>query len=151
MVKLLVKSTWLSRGASRWFGDFLPKQFEKMFYRESAHPIYEVELLPILIAFTLWSALIDKCQLVSYLDNDAARAGLIRGAGATRLSDVIIQMVCEHEAQMQLKTWFSRVPSHSNISDGPSRLEFGLLEKLGCSRHAVPWSKVESLVMPRLT
>ena len=24
MVKLLVKSTWLSRGASRWFGDFLP-------------------------------------------------------------------------------------------------------------------------------
>ena len=133
------------------FGDVLPKQFEKMFYRESAHPIYEVELLPILIAFTLWSAIIDKCQLVSYLDNDAARAGLIRGAGATRLSDVIIQMVCEHEAQMQLKTWFSRVPSHSNISDGPSRLEFGLLEKLGCSRHAVPWSKVESLVMPRLT
>ena len=122
-----------------------------MFYQESAHPIYEVELLPILIALVLWGALIDKCQLVSYLDNDAARAGMIRGAGATRLSDVIVQIVCEHEAQMQLKTWFSRVPSHSNISDGPSGLEFGLLEKLGCSKHAVPWSQVESLVMPRLT
>jgi hypothetical protein len=79
---------------------FLPKQFERMFYRESAQPIYEGEQLSILIAFTLWSALCDKCQLVSYLENDAAKAVLTRRARANRLSDVIIHMICEREAQM---------------------------------------------------
>ena len=47
--------------------------------------------------------MIDTYQLVCYLDNDAARARLIRGSGATTLADKIIQHICEIESQLQLK------------------------------------------------
>lgn len=132
------------------FGDNLPIEFESVFFQDSSHPIYEVELLPLLIAIVLWGSWVDKAQLVCYLDNDAARAGLIRGSGATKMSDGIIQLFCEFEAVLQLKSWFSRVPSHSNISDGPSRLEFGSLLALGCIRAIVPWKEISSKVLSRL-
>ena len=135
--------------AVEMFGSPLPNSFEIEFHLESKHPIYEVELLPILIALEMWERKIDKCQLVCYLDNDAAKAGLIRGAGATQLADRIIQHICEIESQLQLKSWFSRVPSHSNISDGPSRLEFGLLDSLGCLKAEVPWKLIASKVLSR--
>ena len=128
------------------FGDNLPEEFVKVFYRESSHPIYEVELLPLLIAVMLWSSYIDKAQFVCYLENDSARSGFIKGSGATRLADGIIQLFCEAEAVLQLKSWFSRVPSHSNISDGPSRLDFRLLLSVGCSRAVVPWKEIASKV-----
>ena len=49
-------------------------------------------------------------------------------------ANAIIQLFCESEATLQLKSWFSSVPSHSNISDGPSRLQFEPLLSLGCLR-----------------
>ena len=122
----------------------------KEFYQNSAHPIYEVELLPLLISIFLWGSWIDKAQFVCYLDNDAARSGLIKGSGATKLADAIIQLFCESEATLQLKSWFSRVPSHSNISDGPSRLQFEPLLSLGCLRVDIPWGEIASKVSSRL-
>ena len=89
------------------FGDTLPAEFERVFYQNSAHPIYEVELLPLLISIFLWGSWVDKAQFVCYLDNDAARSGLIKGSGATKLADAIIQLFCESEATLQLKSWFS--------------------------------------------
>ena len=133
------------------FGENLPEDLVEVFYRESFHPIYEVELLPLFIVVMLWSSYIDKAQLVCYLDNDAARSGLIKGSGATRLADGIIQLFCEAEAVLQLKSWFSRVPSHSNISDGPSRLDFKLMLSVGCSKVDVPWKEIASKVSSRLT
>jgi hypothetical protein len=132
------------------FGDTLPAEFERVFYQNSAHPIYEVELLPLLISIFLWGSWIDKAQFVCYLDNDAARSGLIKGSGATKLADAIIQLFCESEATLQLKSWFSRVPSHSNISDGPSRLQFEPLLSLGCLRVDIPWGEIASKVSSRL-
>ena len=82
---------------------------------------------------------------------DAARAGLIRGSGATKLADGIIKLFCEFEAVLQLKSWFSRVPSHSNISDGLSRLDFRLLLSLGCLKVDVPWGEIASKVSSRLS
>ena len=64
-------------------GSTLPDPSEVEFHFESKHPIYEVELLSILIALEMWGKMLDKCQLVCYLDNDAARAGLIRGSHDT--------------------------------------------------------------------
>ena len=52
---------------------------------------------------------------------------------------------------LQLKSWFSRVPSHSNISDGLSRLDFRLLLSLGCLQVDVPWGEIASKVSSRLS
>ena len=97
------------------FGDFLPENLEEIFYKESKHPIYEVELLPVLVAAMLWGDTMSQCQAVFFLDNDAAKVGLIKGSGATRLASLVISQFCEREAALQRKTWFSRVPSYSNL------------------------------------
>ena len=62
------------------------------------------------------------------MDNDSARAGLIKGAGATRMADAIIECVCTRESDLQLRAWFNRVSSHANPSDGPSRSDFGMVK-----------------------
>ena len=92
--------------AIEMFGEALPESFEIEFYLESKRPIYEVELLP--MALEMWGNMIDKCQLVCYLDNDAARSGLIRVSGATKVADRIVQHVCEIESQLQLKSCHAR-------------------------------------------
>ena len=132
------------------FGSVLPQEFAQHFFIDSKHPIYEVELLPLLVSLAIWGDGFDKCQVVFYVDNDSARAGLIKGAGATRMADAIIEYFCARESMLQLKVWFSRVPSHSNISDGPSRSDFSLIKRLGCAITHVPWQTIGPVVLSRL-
>ena len=66
-----------------YFGGEFPEELQAHFYRESKHPIYEVELLPALVAIIVWKEVLQSCQVVFYIDNEAAKTGLIRGAGAT--------------------------------------------------------------------
>ena len=49
----------------------------------SLNPIYELELLPMLVTLLVWRQLIKGCQVVFYGDNDAARASLIAGRAST--------------------------------------------------------------------
>ena len=132
------------------FGSLIPAEFVQHFFVDSKHPIYEVELLPLLVSLVMWGAFFDKCQVVFYVDNDSARAGLIKGAGATRMADAIIECFCSRESTLQLKAWFSRVASHSNLSDGPSRLDFSLVERLGCAIKNVSWQTIGPEVLSRL-
>ena len=131
------------------FGGELPSSLEEVFYQESKHPIYEVELLPILITLILWGEQFSGSQVVYYVDNEAAKAGLIKGYGSTNLSNALIGSFCRTEAELQLKTWFSRVPTHSNLSDGPSRLDFSMVMALGCTKLEIPWSKVSGFIDSR--
>ena len=71
--------------------------------------------------------------------------------GATDLAEAIIGGFCEAEVDFQLKTSFSRVPTHSNLSDGPSRKELGLVDSLGSVRHQVPWQLVSQNIWSRLS
>ena len=48
-----------------------------------------------------------------------------------------------HELQLQLKSWFSRVPTSSNIADGPSRLDCQLVEQLGSKISELNWDMIE--------
>ena len=136
--------------AAYTFGSELPSSLQELFYANSKHPIYEIELLPVLISVCLWGETLGNSQVVYYLDNDAARSGLIRGAGATDMANVIINGFCVKEADLQLKTWFSRVPTHSNISDSPSRLDFSLTDMLGFTRCQIQWQDLEQHIRSRL-
>ena len=131
-----------------YFGGGFPDEIQS-FYRESKHPIYEVELLPALVAVIVWKEVLQSCQVVFYIDNEAAKAGLIRGAGATPLANAIIGNFCIAEAELQLKAWFNRVPTHSNLSDGPSRQDFELVNALGRTRFEIPWSTVSGFISSR--
>jgi len=54
----------------------------------------------VLISLMLWEEQFSCSQEVHYLDNEAAKAGLIRGAGATNLANAIIGNFCKTEAEL---------------------------------------------------
>ena len=67
------------------FGEALSEELKNQFVTESKHPIYELELFPVLISLALGGASLASSHTVCSLDNDAARSSLIRAAGATEL------------------------------------------------------------------
>ena len=58
-----------------------------------------------------------------YLDNEAARGALISGATPSESGGWLIRTFTVHEMHGQLKVWFARVPTSSNVADKPSRLD----------------------------
>ncbi len=105
-------------------GEPLPEELTDQFVAESRHPIYELELFPVLISVVLWGASMASSHAVCYLDNDAARSSLIRAAGASELGSWLIELVVQFEMEHNLLPWFARVPSISNPANEVSRLDF---------------------------
>ena len=56
-----------------------------------------------------------------YVDNEAAKYGLIKGSSPTKDSAWLINEFWKWEADQESFTWFERVPSASNCADDPSR------------------------------
>ena len=73
--------------------------------------------------------------VLSFLKNDAARDSLIKGYSAVRVSSTLIGMFWLLELETESLTWFSRVPSASNVADGPSRIDFSITAALGAEVH----------------
>ena len=124
------------------FSCSVPRKLMEDALKTSANPIYELELLPVMVAFVLWGSWIKSTHTVVYLDNDAARAALCRGYGSTITAQNIVQCTMNAECRLELKTWFARVPTHSNLADGPSRLECNEIEQLGSKRVEVDWNLI---------
>lgn len=97
----------------------------------SSLPIYELEMIPILVSFHLWSHLFKGGQIVHYIDNESVRLALLRGSGETEIARSVAANTMDAEFAVSSKSWYTRVASESNIADAPSRLDFDLLETLG--------------------
>ena len=86
--------------------------------------IGQAEILPALLARELWHDRLARRRCLHFVDNEAAREGLVRGRSRSAASAVLLDLFWETEARVGGTSWFSRVPSASNISDPPSRLCF---------------------------
>ena len=64
------------------FGEVVPRVLVDQLHKFSDHPIYEVEVLPVLLSLKVWMRFLMGCPAVFYLDNVAARASYIKGIGA---------------------------------------------------------------------
>ena len=113
-----------------FFGLEVPSPLLQQFLEFSDHPIYELELLPVLVAIKLWAKILCRCHAVFYLDNNAAHSALVRADGATPAAAGMVNEFVKFEKLLHLLPWFGRVPSHSNPADDASRLSFD-----------VPWLK----------
>ena len=123
-----------------FFGLALPSSLMNQFLEFSEHPIYELEILPVLLAIKLWAKLLCRSHVVFYLDNNAAHSALVRADGATPTARGMINEFVKIEKLLHLLPWFGRVPSHSNPADDASRLSFN-----------VPWlskAKQKQVVLP---
>ena len=47
-----------------------------------------------------------------------------------------------HEMELQIKSWFARVRSASNLVDAPSRLEDSYLRDQGACKVAIDWMAI---------
>ncbi len=130
-----------------FFSSAVPIWMMEKLSQKSANPIHELELLPLVLALSLWQRFLDGSQVVWYIDNESARMAAIKGSGETEHASLIIDAFVRIECNSQIKSWFSRVPSHSNPADGVSRLLCDLPQSLGAERTTVAWEKFQGLVI----
>ena len=62
-------------------------------------------------------------HVITFVDNDAARFGHIRGSTPSRASAWLLAEHRRNEAELGCFTWFDREPSASTPPDGPSRMQ----------------------------
>ena len=132
---------------TKYFSSKVPPAVMSKLCEASANPIYELELLPVLVAYLCWCTHLGSCQTVFCLANDAARAGLTKALGATQHAEAIVHRIMSLEAEIRNKPWYGRVPTASNISDDPSRLECSHLDSMGCQRCEVDWTSSQMQVV----
>ena len=89
--------------------------------RPDQQVIAQAELVPVLIAISVWAARMSGRPLLIFIDNDAARFGLISGYSPILSSAAIISAVWSALARLGCAAWFARVPTVCNPADGPSR------------------------------
>ena len=84
------------------------------------HLIGQVEMYAVLLARSCWAGMLDGSRVIFFVDHSGVLAACISGSSK---EDTWRKLLCALEkADMHpALQWFSRVPSHSNISDGPSR------------------------------
>ena len=92
--------------------------------------IFELEFLALLVALVHWRERFRNRPLMCYLDNNTSRGVCISGKGRSFIAKALASALLSLEDAGEIRTWFSRVPSPSNVADEPSRrlcrvLEFG--------------------------
>ena len=112
----------------------------------SNNPIHELEVMPVLVSLMIWAGWVSCAPLVHYIDNESSRMALIKGYGETSNSAKLIKAYVNCEADTQVKTWFARVPSFSNVGDGPSRSDVDLVQKLGAVQTNVDWERIAEIL-----
>lgn len=63
--------------------------------------------------------------MVWFVDNESARHGLIKGISDSKTMSDLIQAFAIKDSEAPSYSWYERVPSFSNVSDGPSRGNHG--------------------------
>ena len=84
--------------------------------------IGQAEIFPVLVAKLTWAKKLAGRKVIYFIDNDSARLALVKAYSPVLASmHIIIQSVLWDGAH-DSRSWFARVPTESNIADGPSRM-----------------------------
>ena len=85
--------------------------------------ICQIELFVVLKMKVHYMACLAHRQCFVFVDNEAARATLVKGVSPSRTMFKMAHCLNLVEARYPTSTWYERVPSPSNIADLPSRSE----------------------------
>jgi hypothetical protein len=108
--------------------------------------IFEAEVLPYALALTVWGATVKGCCIFAFIDNEAAKSSWITGTATSDIAQRILHNGTRLEADLDVWPFFSRVPTHSNMGDDPSRGRFEMLEMLGAQRTVITDAQILQLV-----
>ena len=107
--------------------------------------IFEAELLALVVATELWSALLQNSPVLFFIDNNGARDAAISGNGRFLISRLLVDILLSREMEAGVYAWYARVPSPSNPADAPSRGKKSTDMKLGTPLHSIESSVVSTL------
>ena len=65
--------------------------------------------------------------------------------GANEVADVFLNEIAKLEVSFSYRPWYGRVPTSSNIADGPGRDDCSEVLTLGSQLVEFDWNMVESL------
>ena len=117
------------------FGDDVPSGWvEKWTVSGKRQVIGQAEIFPVLAAKLTWSRVLQGRAVLWFLDNSSAVGALVRSFSPISDNFELLRINAELDVMLRATNWYARVPSLSNLSDGPSRLEFKQVEKLGFQR-----------------
>ena len=84
--------------------------------------IGQAEVFPVLVARLTWAKHLVNRRVIYFIDNESARLALIKGYSPVLPTLDILMEVLGWDFDKQSFPWYSRVPTASNIGDGPSRM-----------------------------
>ncbi|CAL1145179.1 unnamed protein product [Cladocopium goreaui] len=117
------------------FGDHVPACWTAKWRTEGKKQlICQAELFPVLVAKKTWSHLISGRAVLWFIDNNSSLAAVIRSYSPVLENYELLVINAKLDVDLQAMHWYTRVPSKSNLSDDPSRLQFSELEAKGFKR-----------------
>lgn len=108
--------------------------------------IHQLEILPVILACIAFLDELEGKTVIFYIDNLAAQASLINAGSKNHYSKSLIYIYLEVEQLLGIRPWFSRVSSLSNVADGPSRRDMGLLERWNVEVYKFPKEALDSIL-----
>ena len=99
--------------------------------------IHQAELIPVALALQQWCEAVQDREVLVFIDIDASRAAIVRGASANQRSAELVHEIWTAAARTGCSPWFARVASAANPADGPSRGCFEWCKMHGYAREAV--------------
>ncbi len=133
----------------RFFGHVIsPELVQSWGKPEKTQFIFEAEILPYALSLYVWKDLLQGSALFAYIDNEAARASWISASAHSVVARNFIHHGSALESDLDVRPFFSRVPTHSNFGDAPSRGQFGQLLSLGAIRTEISDDMIEMLSKP---
>ena len=85
-----------------------------------------VELCAVVLARSQWRSVVGGQKVIYFLDNIAAMRVLIKGSSRVVAWRKLLVLLENFDSECSSRCWFARVPSKSNVADGPSRSEAGV-------------------------
>ena len=115
-----------------YLGEVINKDLVDWWLSEGAGTVIsQAELLPVLVAKQVGASRLRIRRAFLFVDNEATKAALINANSSNFYSKALLNVVAQQEMEHSSYSWYSRVPTKSNPADGPSRLEFKLMESIG--------------------
>jgi hypothetical protein len=105
---------------------------------EQSQVIGQAEIFPVLVAKLTWASILRGRKAVYFLDNESARIALVRSYSPVLTSLKLVMSVAKWDYQNLSDSWYARVPTCANISDGPSRMSLEEMSTIGTFKVVVP-------------
>ena len=110
--------------APEYFGHLVPDRVWQHWKRKSdqSQVIGQAEIAPVLIAKLTWADRVRGRRVIFFIDNEAARIGLVRSFSPSLPSLRLIGQSIDLDLILCASSWYARVPAVANPADLPSRL-----------------------------